>query len=230
MDNSRNGLFTSSSIHRLMDTPAKVKTYIKEKQREIKLKAPISIESNAHPLSWGNALEGFVYLNHLDINYEYRSQETIVHESGEFAGTPDLDDKEGDCVGEIKCPFTRIGFIDLAEICEKADVEYFKEEKSDYYWQIVSNAILLGRKYGELIAYMPLESEIPEIIEYISEIDNFQLQQDIQWVIHSDVSRIPHVPNDSEYKNKYTFKFLIPEADKEELLNKIKIAHQQKLK
>lgn len=229
MDKSRIGIFTSSAIYRLMETPAKSKTYIKEKRREIKLKAPISIETNAHPLSWGNALEGFVYLNHLDINYSYQSKDTIVHESGEFAGTPDLDDSEGDCVGEIKCPFTRIGFIDLAEICEKADTEYFKSEKPEYYWQIVSNAILLGRKYGELIAYMPYESEIPAIVDYIESIDDFQLQLDIQWVIHTDVSRIPHIPTHSDYKNKYTFKFLIPELDKSELLEKIKIAHQHKL-
>ncbi len=229
MDKSRIGLFTSSSIHRLMETPAKSKTYIKEKIRELKLKAPISIESNAHPLSWGNALEGFVVEKHLDINYSYQSQKTLVHESGEFAGTPDLDDEENSCVGEIKCPFTRISFIDLAEICEKADTEYFKEEKPEYYWQIISNAVLLKRKFGELIAYMPYESEMPEIIEFIEGIDDFQLQMDIQWVIHTDVSRIPHLPNDSGYKNLYRFKFEIPESDKMELLEKIKIAHQHKI-
>lgn len=229
MDQSRVGLFTSSAIYRLMETPAKSKTYIKEKMREIILKAPISVEADARPLSWGKALEGFVYENHLDINYAICSNDTIVYENGEFAGTPDLDDKEGDCVGEIKCPYTRTGFIDLAEICMKADTEYFKSEASNYYWQIVSNAILLGRKYGELIAYMPHEKEIPDIISYIDLIDDFQLQLDIQWLIHIDIARTPHLPNDCGYNNIYKFKFLVPENDKEELLKKISVAHQHKI-
>lgn len=228
MDNSRNGLFTSSGIHRLMESPAKSKTYIKEKRREIKLKAPISIESNAYPLSWGNAIEGFVYESHLDINYAYQSKNTLIHESGEFAGTPDLDSESDECVGEIKCPFTRTGFIDLVDIIEAEDAEYFKEEKGDYYWQIVSNSILTNRKFGELIIFMPYEKEIPLIVEYIEMIDDFELQRDIQWVIHTDISRIPHIPNDSEYKNIYRFKFEIPESDKKQLIEKVNIAHKLK--
>jgi hypothetical protein len=231
MDKSRIGLFTSSKIFKLM-TVAKDKksfgapalSYIESKRREKRLKASIDLETTARPLSWGKAMEGYLQDTHLGIEYELLSSETDVHESGMFAGTKDF--IKGDTVGDIKCPMTRDSLCDLVAIIENGTTEGFKIRNPEYYYQIVSNSILTNKEYGELIVFMPYASEIPAIIEYIELIDDFQLQRDIQWVAHEALERIPHLPDNSGYKNINKFRFEIPKNDKEELLSKIKKAHK----
>jgi hypothetical protein len=230
MDKTRIGMFTSSNIHKLMTNgtggvglgkPAV--TYIKEKIRERKLGIEINLEASGYPVSWGKALEGFVFEKFIGIEYAIESTSTDVHESGMWCGTKDLISK--DCIADIKCPYTRSSFCDLVDIIESGSTEVFKKENPEYYYQLVSNSLLCKKPYAELIIYMPLEKEIPEIIEYIDEIEDFQLQKDIQWVIHSDIKRIPHLPNEGGYNNLYRFKFLVPEEDKTELFERIKLAH-----
>lgn len=232
MDKSRIGLFTSSKIFKLMtlaknqkDFGAPALNYIESKRREKILKAPIDLETTARPLSWGKAMEGYLQDTHLGIEYELLSIETDVHESGMFAGTKDF--IKGDTVGDIKCPMTRDSFCDLVEIVEKASVDYFREANPEYYYQIVSNSILTAKEYGELIVFMPYASEIPAIIEYIELIDDFQLQKDVQWVVHEAIERVPHIPDDSDYKNIYKFRFQIPAKDKVDLYEKIKLAYKK---
>lgn len=231
MDKVRIGLPTSSQAYKLMSKSkdgkgfgAPALGYIKEKKRELLLGIEMGLNATSHPLSWGSAMEGYVYDVHLDLDYALESKDTDVHESGLFCGTKDLVSEN--CVGDIKCPFTRSSFCDLVDIINSGSVEFFKKESPEYYWQLVSNSILTKKEYAELIVFTPYESEIPAIVEYIELIDDFELQRDIQWVIHSDVSRIPHLPDNSGYKNIYRFKFLVPKEDKEELLEKIKIAHE----
>lgn len=230
MDKSRIGLFTSSQIYRLM-TLAKDKksfgapalSYIKEKKKELRLKAPISLEATSHSLSWGKAMEGFVHETKLGVEYELLSDKTDVHESGLFGGTKDVITSK--LVGDIKCPLTRASFCDLVEIIESDDLDVFKSESPEYYYQLVCNSILTKKEFAELIVYMPYEKDIPAFLEYIELIDDFQLQKDIQWVVHSELSRIPHLPNDSEYKDLYKFQFAVPKEDQEEVFEKVKIAH-----
>lgn len=230
MDKSRDGMFTSSNMHRLIcfgkdgkSLGAPAKNYIKEKKYENKLGGSINLEVTSHELSWGRTLEGFVYDNHIESSYVLDSNSTIIADNKLFCGTPDL--ISGDCVADIKCPHTRKSFCELIEIIETGTTEFFKENNDKYYWQIVANSILTKSTYGELIVFMPYESEIPDIIQYIDMLDDFQAQLDIQWVIHSSISRIPHLPNDSGYKNINRFKFKIPQEDKDLLLERVTLAN-----
>jgi hypothetical protein len=134
-----------------------------------------------------------------------------LHESGLFCGTADI--LKGDCVGDIKCPFTRNSFCDIVDIIESNSVDIFKKENPEYYWQLVSNSILKNVPNAELIVFMPYEKEVADIIEYIDLIDDYEVQKNIQWVIHSGLSSIPHIPDNSEYKNLYRIKFSVPKED-----------------
>ncbi len=230
MDQIRIGIPTSSQIWKLQ-TLAKDKinfgapalTYIKQKRRERKLKTNIDIDTTSHSLSWGRVIEGYYYDTHGDLEYTLESNKTDVHSSGLFCGTKDLIIPNVK-VGDIKCPFARTSFCDLVEIVELQDIEFFKSECPEYYWQLVSNAILTSVDTAELIVFMPYASEYTKIIEYIDMIEDFELQKDIQWVLHCDYARLPMLPDDSEYKNINRFEFKVPELDKQLLLNNVKLA------
>jgi len=189
MDAVRIGLFTSSQNYRLVGTKKVMETYVKEKKRERKLGIEMNLEAFGYPLSWGRGIEGYVFEAHTGLEYSIESQQTTVHESGLFCGTKDLIGEN--CIADIKCPYTRTSFCDLVELIQQQDIELFKKENPEYYWQLVSNSVLEKVDYAELIVFMPYLSEIPTIIEYIELIDDFQIQKDIQWVIHSEANRIP---------------------------------------
>ena len=67
----RFGNFSSSNIYKLMskgrgdwsieNVGASFKTYVKEKQREIKLQRSINMPANTRPIIWGKVIEGFVF-------------------------------------------------------------------------------------------------------------------------------------------------------------------------
>jgi hypothetical protein len=229
MDKVRIGIPTSSQMWKLFTVgtdkisfgkPAL--TYLKEKKREKLLGIEMSIGASNHATSWGSAIEGYLYDTHIEAEYSLESNKTTVHESGLFAGTKDL--LKPNCVGEIKCPHTRTAFCDLVEIIDMADIDNFRKECPEYYFQCVTNSVLEKTDYAELIVFMPYESEIPAIVEYIDLIDDFQLQKDIQWVLHEDIKRIPHIPDGCEYKNVNRFKFLVPKEDKAAVIEKTKLA------
>lgn len=239
LSKERIGRFTSGNIHRLMGNPKKgsdsilsapALTYIKEKQREKRLSIEMSLEIGTREVTWGTMCEGFVFEHMLDTSYAKVSKDTIVCENEKFCGTPDFLSHE--TVSDSKCPFTRNSFCNLVEICETATTEFFKEENDEYYWQLVSNSILAKSKYAELIVFMPYASQFLDIIKYIENIDDFELQKDIEWVCRardseSGLARIPHLPNDSGYKNLYKYRFEVPQEDKLFLLSKIDVAYSK---
>ncbi len=212
MDESRIGIFTSSQIYRLMGAPKPASTYVKEKQWERDLGIELQVESSTHALSWGRAMEGYVYENHVDLEYELSSQKTTVHPSKLWCGTKDI--LKPDVVGDIKCPSSRSTFCDLSDVLLKKDIELLKKEYPEYYWQLVSNSILENVSRAELIVWMPYPSEHEAILEYIEGIDDFQLQLDIQWVLHTPISRLPFIPEGRKYKNVVRFEFEVPIEDK----------------
>jgi hypothetical protein len=231
MDSCRIGLPTSGEISKLMSLAkdgksfgAPALTYIKNKQRERKLKVELNLDTNDRAITWGRALEGYVFENYVDTSYSLASKDTIVHPSGFWCGTPDL--KSIDCVGDIKCPYTRGSFCDLVEIMESGDLDLFKKDEPGYYWQLVSNSILLDVGNAELIVWYPYITERDAIVEHISNIDDFQLQMDAQWTVHAGPERMPHMPVDSEYKNINRFRFQVPTEDKERLYETVRRAYQ----
>lgn len=235
MEEIRIGNFTSSNIFKLMTLAkdgvsmgAPALSYIKEKQRERRLGIEMDLDASTHALSWGRAMEGYVFQNYVDTSFALESQKTDVHPSGKWCGTKDTLSIAEETVGDIKCPFTRSSFCDLVDIIEKGSIDYFKKEEPKYFWQLVGNSILTTSKFAVLIVWMPYASEIEKCIEYVELIDDFETQRDIQWLIHTgpDRKRVPHIPNDSGYKNCYHFRFEVPETDKQLLLAKVDMAHK----
>lgn len=224
MDKIRDGNFTSSQIYRLMGSSKVMTTYIKEKNRERRLKASINVPTTSHSLSWGQVMQNYVFRAHLDLSYKLELDKPKVHGSGKYLGSEDV--VSIDCVGDIKCPYTRTSFCDLVEVIETKNIELFKQEYPEYYWQLVSLSDILGKQFAELIVWMPYENEFDAIMGFIENIDDFELQRDIQWFINTPIERLPFLPNDCGYSNINRFKFEVPKEDIVLLNERVKIAYE----
>jgi len=176
LDNTiRNGNFSSSNIYRLLginSTKAverkKAMTYIEECNIERELGISINTETDARPIQWGKHCEAFAFAE-ADLKYTYTSDETMQHPTIPYwVGSPD--GYSSDCVLDFKCPMTRKSFFKLVageniysmiDGFSRCGAEYTDHPDGEkYYWQLVSNAILLGKKYGELIVYMPMLKDL----------------------------------------------------------------------
>jgi hypothetical protein len=209
---------TSSECYKLFES-AKVKaSYLEEKRFAKKMKAPMNQESNARPLVWGKFLEGYVF--DLMIDYELTSQETIVHpQINKWSGTPD--GVKQDIVFDIKCPYTRKSFCKLAEIIISQDAALLKKEYPEYYWQLISNAILTNKPKCELIVYLPKQRELEAIREKAMQNGDIELETKIYWIVNSIDDDLPHQPNESDYQSMYRLEFEAPQTDREQLIEEI---------
>ena len=231
MDHSlRAGRFTSSKIAALMSN-GKVKgtfgkpalTYIKEKLFETKLGRRLDNETNARATSWGNLVEDIAF-EQLSTGYKKVSQETIQHPTIEnWSGSPDLikyDD--GLTVGDIKCPMTLKSFCTFYE-CENIDeVREMHDDGEKYYWQLVSNSILLGTKCAELIIYVPYQDELETIREAARNYDGDQNK--IAWINWANDEDLPYLIRGIYYKNIKVIRFEVPQSDKDALTERVNAA------
>lgn len=209
---------TSSECYKLFESAKVRATYLEEKRFAKKMKAPMSQESNARPLVWGKFLESYAF--DLLIDYELTSQDTIVHPKiDKWSGTPDGVYK--DIVFDIKCPYTRKSFCKLAEIIISQDVALLKKEYPEYYWQLISNAILTNKPKCELIVYLPKQRELEAIREKANQNTDIELETKIFWIVNSIDDDLPHQPNESEYQSMYRLEFEAPQEEKEHLIDSI---------
>lgn len=227
---SRVGNFSSSEIWKLMTSGRKAGsygapfyTYIKEKRWERGLMRPLSSESNAKPTNWGTFLEKRVF-DLLPFDYKLVSKDRYQHtEINSWTGMPDT--LRDYYVGDIKCPWTLTAFCTLVDAM-KADnfAEELKSVKKEYYWQLVSNAILTGKDRAELIVYAPYKSEMEEIREMARNYDGDQNK--IAFIEWMDNSELPVLKDEGKYQNLNRREFIIPEEDKTELYNRVLEAHK----
>lgn len=212
--------------------------YIIEKMDERKLKRSIDNESSANSLKWGKCLEyyGFIKVND---NFEYQllGDESKVHDVYNYwSGSVDV--LKTDTAGDIKCPYTLKSFISLIRPLyhnfngleafnalrngfNSNGIFYEKHKDAEkYYWQIVGNAILHNKKFGELIIYMPYESDL-ELIK-----EDLDGNPDYYFINFANENDLPYLPDDSEFKDINVIRFEIPKEDKEYLLSKIKQAEK----
>lgn len=244
---TRYGTFSSSQIYKLMskgrgnwsidNVGASFNTYLKEKYREIKLQKPINPPIHTRPIVWGKVMEGYVFENHLSLNYKEMNEfGRLSHpELKQWTGIPDTMRK--DVVCDIKCPTSLTQFCDLIDSFESA--EALKKEKPEYYWQLVSNAILTDVDKAELIVYMPFESELKNVLEYVADTElqvsgltSFQWE----WIFHEIQnyqydniipSNVPYLNDKGSYSNLTKFEFDIPAEDKKTLTERVKLATEQ---
>lgn len=224
----RVGRFTSSKIGDLMtfakngvDFGKPALTYIAEKNMERKLGRSLNIETNSKPTSWGLLLEKRVLEDLLGIDYRPCSKETIEHPEYDFwAGSPDAEKfDEGKTVVDIKCPFTLKSFCQFADCENIQDIFKNHPDGETYYWQLVSNAILIGAKYAELIIYCPYQSELAAIRDMANYYDGDQNK--VAWMNWTDDRDMPYLIDGGNYKNVNIFRFEVPEQSKAELTERV---------
>lgn len=230
LDQSRVGNFTSSQIWKLMtngrgrDAWSKVAlTYIEEVGMERELGRSLNSNETSRPTSWGSVIEGYVAGMLDNLEWSYQPDTTLTHKDiSEWKGTPDL--VGAGKVADIKCPYTLKSFVKLARICKSGNAEKLLDEFPEYYWQLVSNAILTGSHIAELIVFCPQERELDQIREYISNLDDTNLQTESQWIAFSSDDRLPWIPAESQLKSLNSLVFKVNEEDKEKLTNRVKKA------
>lgn len=222
MNELRIGRFTASEMHRLY-TPAKAKTYCKEKHYERKLKQSLSRDAFSYATSWGSLLEMYVNQSgHIPPSMKFEHKNTIVHPDYDyFAGTPDI---VGDTiVGDLKCPYTLNAFCDLVENCTKG-ITTFKDEHENYYIQLVANAILTDKNRIALMVFCPTFDELSLIAEFIDGLDPLDKVK-YEWIFNEIVfnggAKLPYLLPESDYKSFNLFEFDLIESDATDLINKI---------
>ena len=235
----RYGNFSSSEIHRLMskgrgsfsleNVGAPFKSYIKEKRMERRLGRPLHSETNARPTQWGNFIESRVIamlgIEAVDSNAYGR----LVHpEIKCWTGVPDYQNTAKGIVGDVKSPWTMLSFCETAEVIMEAyakdDLNIFKTEKKEWYWQLVSNSILTGMDKAELTIYVPAESDLAEIREAVNQYDGDQNK--VAFIEYASDNELPYMPEGSEYSNVYQYTFTVPAEDKKLLTERVKMAQK----
>ena len=233
---SRTGNFTSSGIAPLttkgkqalgFDVPAI--TYIEEKKMERRLGRSIKTESNARPLAWGKMMERYVF-DQLGTEYTLTSDVTDIHPIIPYwSGSKDgLKRRPNKAVIDMKCPMTLKSFCQLVDpiydglegIEAMNAVRDNHKSGEDYYWQLVSNAILNDVEYAELIIFMPYLSEIPAIRQLADG------NSAMYWLTYAEDDYIPYLIDGGYYQNINKIFFKVPQADKDFLTSRVELAGQ----
>lgn len=199
-------------------------TYIRGKNLERRFGISLSQEKYSRPTAWGHFLEQRVH-DLLPSTYQSVGHITLKHPTiKHWAGSPDNKDVTNSICGDTKC-YERLAFGEYVENLTKAkgDTEFFKSEHPEEYWQLVSNAIILGMKFIQPIVYMPYESEIEEIRE---EAHNYEGpdQWKFRFIAEAPLCELPYLKDDWYFKNLNTFLFEIPKADKDFLTSRMIMA------
>lgn len=226
MKNGRIATFSSSQNYRLMsygrgaktvdNVGAPFHTYVKEKLREQRLGRPIS-NGGGKAAEWGDMMERWYFENKIDIKYKLVSKERYYHDELLWSGMPDL--LLGDFVEDIKNPWTITAFCDLVDSFER--VETFKKNHSNYYWQLVSNAILTGAEFGVIRAHMPYIDELQSIRDFAADHDL------CAWLNYMDDDELPYLLRGKHYKDDNHFDFKIPEVDKQLMTARVLMANEE---
>jgi hypothetical protein len=222
-DDPRAGNFTSSEIVALT-TNGKEKgsfgapfySYIEEKKMERRLNRSLTEDVFAKPLSWGDLVQHYVF-KLLGSDYKPCSNDVVSHKTIDcWKGTPDAEKFDvGKTVAEVKCPQTLKSFCLLVDAWNKGGIQLVRKNHKDgekFYWQIVSNAILTGAKYGELIVFAPYKSELDTIREMAQNVDG--KQSHFFWIASGTDDELPFLLDGGYYKNLNVMRFEIPVADK----------------
>lgn len=215
----RFGNFSSSSIWKLTTVSTDKKsfgkpalTYIKEKKYELLLGRSLQKDAKSKSLLWGRLCESFVF-SKLDLMYKLESKIRYQHKDiTNWNGMPDT--LRNDVVGDIKCPFTLLSFIDLVQSCSNG-YESFKKESPEYFWQLISNAILTDSKKIELIIFCPYLEDLQEIRNLA--MDNL----DYKFLDYADNEELPYLIKGNHFKDLNIFEFDIEQSDIDFLTEKV---------
>lgn len=158
---TRCGKFTSSEIHKLIPNgrakgeifSATGKTYIKQKAAESITKEPIQ-KPTTYAMEWGlshenEALTMFETL-YGEITKFGGGNPEFFSQNEFWGGSPDA--TISDSVIEVKCPFNSSEHFEHLLMKNADDL---KDYAPEYYWQMVSNMIILKKNNGIFVSYDP---------------------------------------------------------------------------
>ena len=226
MSNQRLGQFTSSEVHKLIKKgtgnkpfSAAGETYIQAKRYEKKIGRSLNTETNAKPISWGNYFEKYCFDN-IGLEWQLVSKTRWTHPTLPWSGMPDVISKDG--IGDIKSPYTLLSFCQQLECF--GDIEKYRQEVPEYYWQLVSNAILCDKNIATAILFMPKLSDITIAKEDI--VANYDSYKNISWFLYAEQNEIPYLPDECTIPNVNEWTFEVPEEDKLLLIDRIKLASE----
>ncbi len=215
-------------------------TYVEECIMERFFAQRLENDVDVLAMSWGKLCENIVH-HELSFDYIFQSDKTYVHKLyPDWVGTPDgtkLSRKKVDTVTDIKCPLTRKAFFNLVrdlydfdgvKVKRKKIVDWAgviqairkrSKEGEKYYWQLVSNACILGAKYAELIVFMPYKEELESIRLFNSKMDvpNYLVGR-------ATDGELPYIYKERGIKNINVIRFEVPQADKDFLTDRVKAA------
>lgn len=233
---SRVGNFSSSSIHNLVskgrgnfsieNTGAAFNTYIEEKAFERNLNRSLTSEHNARPTSWGTLVEKIAF-DKMGLNYKLVSKERFYHEKFKdfWNGMPDLITDE--LVGDIKCPWTLKSFCKVVKTIDHynktGDISLFKKDNKEWYWQLVSNAILCKRDRAIFVVYCPYLEDLPEIREE-AELSLGDGTNRFAFITWAEDEELPYLKKDGKYNDINAMEFDIPKEDKDILIERVEMA------
>lgn len=220
-------------------------TYVEECIIERFYKHSLENDVEVKAMAWGKLCEPIVH-NLLPNEYILHSEETEIHPLyPEWRGTPDGtklgSENSVDTVTDIKCPLSRKGhynlirrlydFVDGIMAIKKQNVdgnEVIQQIRKDskegekYYWQLVSNACIMGAKYAELIVFMPYYEELEDIQLY-----NSQLAEPYWLVARAKEGELPYIDRETGIENVNIIRFEVPQADKDYLTSRVVLAIEE---
>lgn len=222
---TRTANFSSSSIWKLTTSDRKgtgfgapALKYIKEKQREKRLGRSIQNEINGQEVWWGKLNEPRVF-GMLPLEYDFEAKIRYAHKTiTNWTGMPDT--IRPDVVGDIKCPFSLNSFCDAVD--SFGDIEEFKKSKVEWYWQLVSNAILCEKSKAEIIVYVPYKSELEDIRDACAMFDGNQNK--VARFGFAEDDDMPYLVEGNHYKNLNIFQFDVLQDDIDYLTERVKLA------
>ncbi len=137
-------------------------------------------------------------------------------------------------ITDTKCPLTRKGFYNLIKrlynfdgitVTKKQNVngneiiEMIRNDSKEgekYYWQLVSNACILGAKYAELIVFMPYFEDLETIKEY-----NRTLAEPYWLIERAKEGELPYIYKETGIENMNIIRFEVSEVDKNFLESRV---------
>jgi hypothetical protein len=210
-------------------------TYINECNWERKAKRSIEVQSNAKPLTWGKCCEKIAF-DKIGLDYTLMSDQTIQHPTINFwVGSPDAHTLIK--CGDLKCPQQLESFRKMSDpfydkdtgslLYEAFTIEALRKNHKDgdkFYWQVVSNSILLREvkglniTKGQIIIFVPYEDELQEIK------DSCDGSPDYYSIWASSADELPYLNRDGDFKNINIIEFDIMPRDVDALTERVKEA------
>lgn len=203
-------------------------TYVEEVFSEHLLDADASVKVDVKAMRWGKLMEvvavDLLFPDSFDIHYD--SEEPIINKDNPFhAGTPDF--INGDTVGEVKCYYNK-KFALLTHCINQKNVDLFRNKFPSEYYQIVSNSILTGCKYGMIVTFLPKDETLNRVMDWISDpkwLENKKLSPDYVFMTDDyDKGHLPCLGENAKIDQLNTFKFEVPQEDKDFLTERVELA------